>query len=66
MLGLRMTGVDKRANHEVERGKAPMQSGGRKAQWSTPKLIRPSLDLTEAAKAFPSVTEFSGTSGHAS
>jgi hypothetical protein len=47
-----MTGIDKRANHEVERGQAPMQPGERKAQWSTPKLIRPSLDLTETAKAF--------------
>jgi hypothetical protein len=62
-----MTGIDERENHEAERGKAPVkQSGGRKAQWSTPKLIRPSLDLTEAGKAFPSVTEFGPTSGHAS
>jgi hypothetical protein len=52
---LQMTGIDKRANHEVERGQAPMQPGERKAQWSTPRLIRPGIDLTELVKPFSAV-----------
>ena len=59
MLGLQMTGIDKRANHEAERGQAPMQPGECKAQWSTPRLIRPSLDLTELAKV-PNAIEIGG------
>jgi hypothetical protein len=55
-----MTGIDKRANHEVWRGKAPVKPPGeRKAQWSTPRLIRPSLDLTELAKV-PNAIEIGG------
>jgi hypothetical protein len=58
-----MTGIDKRANHEVERGQAPMQPGECKAQWSTPRLIRPSLDLTESAKIFTTPTELGPNCG---